>query len=174
MNLGRSIIYPPFRFRLKNRMELQPIAQSCLEGTTEQQIMGIVYWLRRFQPQHIDFLLDLDKHWLTIDPARLVNIMAVFQDNFHTTHSITDVRALLSYFNHPRTIAMQHHLNLSSLTHSGIPLVTISPFSLICPMCSSKLTDRHSSMRKILVYSLSGAVTAGKLNGDNSSSGKSD
>lgn len=138
------------------------ISTSLVHGTDENQINGIVFWLRRFQPAQINFLLDLERHWSKLDSEKMKGITAMLHAHFKTNHTVSDVRALLAYFNDNRSVALLHNIDIASLTHPNGSILTIEPFSVECSVCSSVLLNRHSSIRTVSVYWLAGAVTQGK------------
>ena len=59
-----------------------PSLVSNYNGTFEDQIDGIVHWLRHFKPYHLHFLLDLRCHRSQLARNHVPGITSLFQETF--------------------------------------------------------------------------------------------
>jgi hypothetical protein len=132
------------------------------DGTSEDQIRGISFWLRRFKPQHITFLLELERRWSKFDSSRTKTITKLLKTNFKTSHTVADVVGMLAFFNDARSLPMLHSLNVSTLMFQNTSILTIEPYCLHCPVCSLPLCAKNTSVRPVDVYWLTGAVCTGE------------
>jgi hypothetical protein len=143
-------------------MTSKSIGTSAMDGTSEDQIRGISFWLRQFQPQHITFVLDLERSWSKFDRNRITSITTLLTTNFNTNHTVADVFGILAFFNDPRSLPLLHTSNISSLMFQGVSTLTVEPYCIHCPICSSVLSSKNASVRPIDVYWLTGAVCTGE------------
>lgn len=131
-------------------------------GTSEDQIDGIVHWLRRFKPHHLHFLLDLGRYWSKLDRNRMSSITSLFRETYGTNHTESDVRAVLNFFHDSRAPSMLHDVKITSLLFKQKSIFTIEPYSTQCSICSSILTSKNTVIRNVNLCWLTGEVTSGE------------
>lgn len=119
----------------------------------DQEIRQLVYFLRLFRPNELEFLLDIGRQWSHFDPDRIEKITILFNQTFQTDQAITGVQQKLTFSQRNPSLSFDYKLLINQLIDQQL-----NPFRSDCPVCGSSLHHNNASIHPVKLYSLKGQL----------------